>query len=165
MFDRRAAALLFLLVMVVGGAVLLTPTMQDGPLTSLSIVITETSEWSLRALGVSVARDARTLYAPGGTFGMRVDNDCNGAWAHLVFLAGVLAYPAGWRARLLGATLGTAALFVLNLLRVVSLFLIGVHAPALFRATHVWVWQFLIIGFALLLFVVWVDTFVDRTAS
>jgi exosortase H (IPTLxxWG-CTERM-specific) len=165
MLDRRAAALVFLMMMVVGGAVLLTPTLQEGPLTSLSIVITETSEWSLHALRVSVAREGRTLYAPGGTFGMRVDNDCNGAWAHLVFLAGVLAYPAGWRTRLLGAAIGTAALFVLNLVRVVSLFLIGVHAPDLFRVTHVWIWQFLVIGFALLLFVVWVDTFVDRTAS
>lgn len=162
--DRRAAALLFLLVMIVGGAVLLSPTMQDGPLTSLSLVITRLSESMLRALGAPVGRDARALFALDGTFGMRVDNDCNGAWAHLIFLAGVLAYPASFGARLLGVTVGTVALFLLNLLRVVSLFLIGVHAPALFRATHVYVWQFLIIGLAFLLFVVWVDTVADRPA-
>jgi len=164
MSDRRAAAVLFLLVMVVGGAALLTPTLQDGPLTSLSLLITRSSEWVLGFLGVPVAREARALYSPDGVFGMRLDNDCNGAWAHLVFLAGVLAYPTAWRARMLGAAVGTLVLFLVNLLRVTSLYLIGVHAPAFFRATHVYVWQFLIIAFALLLFVVWVDAVADRPA-
>jgi exosortase H (IPTLxxWG-CTERM-specific) len=164
MRDRRGAALLFLTIMIAGGALLLTPALQEGPLTRLSLVITQASESVLRGFGVAVAREARALYSPDGAFGMRVDNDCNGAWAHLVLLAGVVAYPAGWRARLVGATVGTAALFVANLIRIVSLYVIGVHAPALFRATHVYVWQFLIIGFALLVFVVWVDTVADRPA-
>jgi len=35
--------------------------------------------------------------------------------------------------------------------------LLGMYAPALLRPAHVYVWQFLIIGCALMLFRVWAD--------
>ena len=162
MLNRYGSALIFLATMVIGGSLLLTTRLQDRELTSLSIVITELSDATLRTLGFDVGRESRTLFVPGGSFGMRVDNDCNGAWAHLIFLAAVLAYPASWKEKLLGLAVGQPLLFLLNVFRVVSLFAIGVYVPSVFRATHVYVWQFLIIGLALLLFVIWVDKFVRR---
>jgi exosortase H (IPTLxxWG-CTERM-specific) len=148
----------------VGGALLLSTRLQDGLLSSLSVLVTTISEGGLRMLGVDVIRSDTTLVAPNLGFGMGIHNDCNGAWAHLVFLAAVLAFPAGWRAKLIGLAVGEALLFALNIFRVISLFLIGVYAPSLFRAAHVYVWQFLIIGCALLLFTVWVDKVVRRPA-
>jgi exosortase H (IPTLxxWG-CTERM-specific) len=157
MLRRSSSALIFLATMVAGGILLLSPRLQERELLSLSIVITQLSAGALHALGFSVARDAHTLFVPGGAFAMRVDNDCNGAWAHLIFLASVLAYPATWKEKLAGLAVGQPLLFLLNVFRVMSLFAIGVYAPAIFRATHVYVWQFLIIGFALVLFFVWAD--------
>jgi len=164
MLNRYGSALIFVATMVIGGSLLLSTRLQDRELTSLSLVITELSDATLRTLGFDVGRESRTLFVPGGSFGMRVDNDCNGAWAHLIFLAAVLAYPASWKEKLLGLTVGQSLLFLLNVVRVASLFVIGVYVPSVFRATHVYVWQFLIIGLALLLFVVWVDKFVRRPA-
>jgi exosortase H (IPTLxxWG-CTERM-specific) len=164
MLRRYSPALIFLATMVAGGILLLNPRLQERELLSLSIVITQLSSGALDALGFSVARDARTLFVPGGSFGMRVDNDCNGAWAHLIFLASLLAYPTTWKEKLVGLAVGQPLLFLLNVLCVMSLFAIGVYAPAIFRATHVYVWQFLIIGLALLLFFIWVDKFVRRPA-
>jgi exosortase/archaeosortase family protein len=93
-----------------------------------------------------------------------VGNGCNGAWAHLIFLASVLAYPATWKEKLLGLAVGQPVLVVLNVVRVVSLFIIGLYAPTIFRAAHVYVWQFLIIGFAMLMLFIWADQFVRRPA-
>jgi len=55
----------------------------------------------------------------------------------LIFLASVLAYPATWKEKLLGLAVGQPVLVVLNVVRVVSLFIIGVYAPTIFRAAHV----------------------------
>ena len=92
---------------------------------------------ALNLLGFSVKWDARTLSTPAGSFTVLVGNGCNGAWAHLIFLASVLAYPATWKEKLLGLAVGQPVLVVLNVVRVVSLFIIGVYAPTIFRAAHV----------------------------
>lgn len=154
---RHRPTIVFLTTMIVGGAMLLSTWVQHGPLAALSILVVETSASCLRAIGVDVAGRGHTLVAPGWQFGLEVHNDCNGAWAHLVFLAAVLAFPAGWRAQLVGLVAGEAVLFALNIVRVMSLVLIMAHAPQFFHAAHVYVWQFLIIGLALLLFTIWVD--------
>lgn len=143
---------------------MLTQSTQEG-LTSSTAVLTRLSAVSLHALGFAVSSGPRTLAATDRTFAVVIGNGCNGAWAHLILLASVLAYPASWKEKLLGLAFGQPLLLVLNLLRVVSLFLIGVYIPAAFRAAHVYIWQFLIIGFAMLIIFVWADRFVVRRAA
>jgi exosortase H (IPTLxxWG-CTERM-specific) len=148
--------------MIAGGGLLLSTWAQDGILRSLSEAISALTASALHACGVAVERYDRVLSAARGGFSMRVDNECNGAWAHLIFFASILAYPATWREKLLGLAIGEPLLFFLNVFRVASLFLAGIYVPALFRAMHVYVWQFLIIGLALVLLFVWVDRFVEK---
>jgi len=156
MRTRFGSALVFLVVLVAGGALLLSDAAQDG-LRQLSIAITSFSAGILSALGVAVEPRGQELIAIGRPFGVSVQNDCNGAWAHLVLLASVLAYPATAREKIRGLLVAQPALFVLNVVRVASLFLIGLHAPGVFRAAHVFVWQGLIIACAIALFLVWVE--------
>ncbi len=165
MLKQSRPAVVFLLTMAVGGAILLNQGMQDGPLTAFSVLITGLSRLLIEATGLGVLHSHTVLASADGSFAMRVDNDCNGSWAHLILLASILAYPASWRERLVGIVVGQPVLFALNILRVVSLFFIGVFVPSLFRATHVFVWQFLIIGLALLILFIWVDRVVESQAS
>lgn len=164
MLERYTPAIVFLLTMLVGGAVLLDQGMQEGPLRSLSLFITHLSRVAIESTGMGVVQSNRVLASPDGSFAMRVDNDCNGAWAHLILLASILAYPASWRERVIGILIGQPVLFALNVFRVASLFFVGIFAPSVFRATHVFVWQFLIIALALLILFVWVDRVVEREA-
>ena len=161
---RHAPALIFLATMVGGGGLLLTRVMEEGPMHSLTLLITHLSDVALRGVGFAADHQEKWLFARDRSFGMKVENNCNGAWAHLVFLASVLAFPASWRQKFFGIAVGELLLFFLNIFRVMSLFVIGLYAPTLFRAAHVYVWQFLIIGLALLLFFIWVDRFVRRPA-
>jgi exosortase/archaeosortase family protein len=46
-------------------------------------------------------------------------------------------------------------LLILNLVRIVSLFLIGVYSPRIFALTHIDVWQALFIFLAVLLWILW----------
>jgi exosortase H (IPTLxxWG-CTERM-specific) len=157
MRSRFGSAIVFLAVMVAGGELLLSATAQDGGLQALSIGITTLSAGLLSALGFAVEPRQQELVAVGRPFAVSVQNDCNGAWAHLILLASVLAYPATVSEKLRGLLLAQPALFALNVVRVASLFVIGLYAPGLFRAAHVYVWQGLIIACAVILFLVWVD--------
>lgn len=164
MLKRYGSALIFLTTMVLGGFLLLSTRLQEREIRSFTLLITEITNGALAALGFSVGRAGNILFVPGGPFSMRVDNDCNGIWAHLIFLASVLGYPASWREKLVGLAIGEPLLFLLNVGRLVSLFAVGLYVPGVFRAMHVYVWQFLIIGVALMLFFIWVDRVVRRPA-
>jgi len=157
MRGRFGSGPVFLAVMVAGSSVLLSDVVQAAVLHPLSVGLAALSSALLRTLGFAATHQEQVLAATDGAFRVSIENDCNGAWAHLILVASVLAYPAPGRAKLLGLLAMQLLLFALNVVRIVSLFLIGRYQLSLFRASHVYVWQFLIIGCALLLFRFWAE--------
>jgi len=109
----------------------------------------------LRTLGEQARVDGQVLSSP--RFAVTIYNGCNGLEAILVFVAGVLAFPAPWRARLLGVVVGFVAVQVVNVIRVVSLYYVGVWRPEWFTTAHVLVWQTIVILFAVILWLLWVQ--------
>ena len=65
------------------------------------------------------------------------------------------ALPARWSRRLLGLAVGFLAIQLLNLVRVITLFWIGLHRPALFSSSHTVIWQSVVVLFGVLLFLLW----------
>ena len=163
MRGRFGSAAIFLAVMLAGGSTLLSDAVQGAALHPLSVKIAALSAGSLRAIGFAVTHREQVLVATDTPFRVSIENECNGAWAHLILLASVLAYPASIRAKLVGLFVMQPLLFALNIVRIVTLYLIGLYDISLFRAAHVYVWQFLIIGCALALFLAWVER-VERVA-
>lgn len=90
-----------------------------------------------------------------GSFAVQIENGCNGVEAALLFGSAVLAFPAPWRRRLAGLVAGLLAIQALNLVRVVSLFWIGAHRPALFDASHTVLWQSAVVLASVLMFLFW----------
>ncbi len=85
--------------------------------------------------------------------------DCNGFWAFAIFIASVLAVPSTWKAKLWGIGLGVPTLWVINTVRVVSLYFIAIYIPSIFEEVHLYVWQFLIIAAAFVLLMAWSEYF------
>ena len=81
----------------------------------------------------------------GGGYAIQVLNVCNGTDLFVLYTAAVLAFPAPPVCRLVGLLVGLPALALLNLLRVVGLFLIGRHAPGAFELSHLFLWQAVLI--------------------
>ena len=90
-------------------------------------------------------------------FAVNIRNGCNGLETMLIFAAGVLAFPAPWRARLAGLLLGFLLIQLVNLVRIVSLFYIGLKWPSLFQDWHTVVWQAIVVLFGVALWILWAD--------
>jgi exosortase H (IPTLxxWG-CTERM-specific) len=88
-------------------------------------------------------------------FSINIVDGCNGIYAIAILISGVLAYPSSWMLRLWGILLGTLAIFLLNLVRVISLFYIGQRYPGFFEGVHVYVWQPIIIVWAIIVWDFW----------
>ncbi len=92
-------------------------------------------------------------------FSVNIRNGCNGLETMFIFGAAVLAFPAPWKVRLLGLLGGFAGIQLINLVRIVSLFYIGIHFPKLFEESHIVVWQVIVVLGGVALFLLWAGRF------
>jgi exosortase/archaeosortase family protein len=107
----------------------------------------------LNALGnATVVRDADIL---SNSFGISVVTACTGLFVTGLFLAAVAAFPVSWRAKLAGAGIGLAALFAVNVVRLASLYYVGMYWRSALEPIHQLVWQSLVIAFAVSLWLLW----------
>jgi exosortase H (IPTLxxWG-CTERM-specific) len=95
-------------------------------------------------------------------FGINIVDGCNGVFATAILLAGIVAYPSKIKDKLIGILIGIPAIFIINQLRVVSLFYLGRSYPTVFEEVHVYVWQPVIIIFAILVWDFWARNFVQK---
>jgi exosortase/archaeosortase family protein len=87
------------------------------------------------------------------TLTIDINYECTGVYVLLVLFTFLLAYPASWQARVLGALIGTVALTLLNVLRISLLIRVAEFHPQLFDYLHEYVWQglflVLVVGYAM----------------
>ncbi len=130
-------------------------------------VLARASAWLswmfLRGLGVvmgfRVTLDGLNLTS--GDFAVEVSPACSGAVPSMIYLAAVFAYPATTRAKVVGTGIGLGIIHSANLVRVVSLFLIGLFANQYFHDTHVYVAQALVVAIAVATWLFWAGRFAD----
>jgi exosortase H (IPTLxxWG-CTERM-specific) len=107
----------------------------------------------LGLLGEDITINGCNLRSP--RFAVTIYNGCNGLITSLIFVSGVLAFPARWWAKAVGVLGGLVAIQVINLVRIVSLFYIGIYLPQLFNSSHIFIWQSLVILAGVTLWIVW----------
>jgi exosortase H (IPTLxxWG-CTERM-specific) len=117
----------------------------------------------LGLLGQEIRIDGTRVYGRG--FAVDIENGCNGIEALIIFLSATLSFPAPWKARLTGLAIGVVGIQIVNLVRVVALFMTGVYFPALFDSSHTVVWQTVVILFAVLLWIFWAQRFAVRPSA
>jgi exosortase H (IPTLxxWG-CTERM-specific) len=93
----------------------------------------------LSAVGAPVA--SRGAVVSVGSFAVEIKNNCNAIYEAGLFAAAVWAYPAPVRAKAVGTVIGVSLLYLVNLVRVLSLLAIGVLARGWFDVAHLYVWQ------------------------
>lgn len=108
-------------------------------------------------LGEDVRMKGTTIAS--SRFAVDIRNGCNGLETVFIFAAAVLAFPAPWKLRLAGLAAGTVLIQLFNLVRIASLYFIGLHFPKLFEESHVVVFQVLVVLFGVALFLLWAQRY------
>ena len=150
---QKKFLLRFALFLVAFYALVAIRPVNDAVVVPFTAFLVKISAGVLRALGERVVTDGTVIRS--SLFAVDVKNGCNGIEATLLLLAAMLAFPAPPKARAAGVALGLAAIQAVNLVRIVSLFWLGVHRRDVFELFHAAVWQTLLILLAVGIFLAW----------
>ncbi len=150
----------FLLILAGGFSLLSVNAVNDRVVEPFTAGVARTSGTVLNLIGQST--QMRGTIIENGRFAVNIKNGCNGVETMTIFLAAVFAFPASFRARAIGLVLGLLAIQLVNLVRVVALFLTGAYFPRFFDHSHTVLWQTLVVASGILLFIFWADRFAVR---
>lgn len=153
--NRRQAAFIvrFLLLLIIFYAISAIPFVDRHAIEPFTSGLARLSGGILHLFGEKAAIAGTTIR--GESFAVDIKNGCNGIEAVVFLCAAILAFDAPRRARLIGVVASAIAIELLNLIRIVSLYLLGRYHRSVFDAFHLAVWQSVIFGAAVMIFVFW----------
>lgn len=162
---RYEIMFLTLFVLILGGSFTLISLNQvnEQVIEPFTAQVAKASGIALNLIGQDIEMNGTIIR--NQRFAVNIRNGCNGVETMIIFLAAVLAFPSGWRSRIIGLVLGCVAIQIVNLIRVVALFLTGAYFPALFDSSHTVIWQTIVILFGVLLWIYWANRFATPPAS
>jgi len=99
-----------------------------------------------------VTTSGRVIRHTGNYFAVSIEAGCNGVEAAIVLIAAVIAFPARWLQKLAAIGIGFFAIQVMNILRIISLFYLGMWNMEVFSWTHLYLWPVLIMLDVLVVF-------------
>jgi len=142
---------------VAGGAIalagLLLLASHDAAMMHIQRVLAVASSGILNLFGQDTVVVGTTVQS--NLFGITVVTACTGLFITGLFLVAVMAFPTRWRSKAIGVGIGIGGIFVVNIVRLVSLYFIGIHWPGFLDAAHQLVWQSLLIVVAVALWLLW----------
>ena len=156
---RKGAVLRFVLwlagLMIAFNAVFYLWLIGSRPLQAYLSWNARVSAYLLSIFGES-ATATETLVA-SSRFGLEVKDGCDALQPIAFFIFAMLAspVPVRLRSRLVPILMGTLALLLLNLVRILTLFYTGIFFPKAFEPLHIDVWQSLFIFLPLTFWLVW----------
>lgn len=126
-------------------------------------VTTEAAGATLNAFGYdNVKVEGNDLVGPNGR--ITVERGCDAMAPTALFVSAVIASPAAIGSKAVAVFLGVSILMLVNLIRIITLFLTAVHWPAAFDVMHLDVWQAAFIFLAIVLWALWAAWAAKRRA-
>ncbi len=125
----------------------------DGFLPKLQVLNAKASAAVMNVFGEGATVHEMTINS--SRYSVNIAHGCDAIEPLALFVAAVVAFPVAFRTKVPGLLIGAALLAVLNLIRIISLFYVGVHWRAGFELMHVDVWQPAFVVFSLFFWVVW----------
>ncbi len=136
----------------------LTPPGQRFVVEPWTALVANAATTAMKTFDPGVIASGSTITQASNGFAVTILAGCNGIEAMIILAAALLAYPAPLKHKLAGLAAGIAAIQVLNLVRIVSLFYIGQWNRDVFEWAHLYAWQVLIMLDALVVWLLWLKT-------
>jgi exosortase family protein XrtF len=90
---------------------------------------------------------------------VRIGDPCNGMVLFALFGGFILAYPGLWRAKLYFIPLGMAAIFFLNILRIIALALNSYYFRQSLEFNHKYTFTFIVYAFIFAFWMIWIKRY------
>lgn len=121
----------------------------------LNAATAEVTGFFLKPFGMGTRVSGTIISLPN--FSVEVVGECTGLYEMLIFLAAMIAYPAGWKKKLMGAALGIPFLYAVNIVRMVLIMVVGNWSPKTFDFMHMYFWQVAMILIIVSAWVLWIE--------
>ncbi|HSB09824.1 MAG TPA: exosortase H [Blastocatellia bacterium] len=158
--NRKALRFLALFALIFGGLYLVfgvAPGIRIGVIKPYTELLARAVAAIINLFGAGATVQHTQVISP--RFSLDISMGCDGVEASCLFLAGVLAFPTSWRARLIGFATGVPIIHGINLARLVGLYYAGVYFPEVVEELHVYVAQTLVILLSTALLIIWLERF------
>ena len=103
------------------------------------------------------------VFVNGPSFSFWVSAECTSTIFTAIFASAAIGWPSTVKEKLTGIVLAAAVLFVVNLVRIVTLYYIGSAFPGFLDFAHFFLWQILLILLTVGLWVLWMEKIVHKT--
>lgn len=147
--------LIFMVLLVVLFIAELTPPVERHVILPFTSVLADVCAWIIHLFDGTTISNGKLIQNADGSFIVSIERGCNGVEAVIILLSAILAFPAPWKHKLAGIGLGFVAIQLLNVVRIVSLFYLGLWSQIWFKWFHEYLWQALIVLDALIVFLIW----------
>lgn len=158
--NRRALRFLGLFALIFGVLYFLfgtAPGVRLGLIKPYTVLLAKAVAVIVNVFGADATATGTQVSSP--RFSINIAMGCDGVEASSLFLAGVLAFPTSWRARLIGLALGAPLIHAINLARLVGLYYAGVYFPSAIEELHVYVAQTIVILLSTAILILWLERF------
>ncbi|MDY6905449.1 MAG: exosortase H [Thermodesulfobacteriota bacterium] len=125
----------------------------SGNIDPLNVYTARMTAMLVKLMGIDVV--VREAFVSAGSFSIKVIPECTAIFVVILYFAFVMAYPASIRQKAMGLLFGIPVLVVVNMVRLVGIFLIGMHYRALFEYAHVYIGQIFMILLVLSISLIW----------
>lgn len=132
-----------------------TDVVQHYAVVPFTAKIASLSAWLIMFFDKDVISEGVVIRDLGDGFAVAIHAGCNGVEPIIVLVAALIAFPSPWKVKLGGMLIGSLAVQLLNLIRVISLFYLGQWNIKVFEWAHLYLWQALIMLDVLIIFLIW----------
>lgn len=147
--------IIFAVVLVTLFSVEMLNPVQEHVIVPFTAMLAKISAVLISPFDDSVIAYGKILQFRDSGFAVSIEAGCNGVEATIVLVAAVLAFPAGWKARIAAIGLGFLTIQVLNIVRIITLFYLGNWDADIFSWVHLYLWPALIMLDVLVVFIVY----------
>ncbi|HVT06383.1 MAG TPA: archaeosortase/exosortase family protein [Polyangia bacterium] len=96
-----------------------------------------------------------------GRFALQIVKTCDAMDVTILLVSAILAWPGRWKTKAAAAAIATGVIFAINILRICSLYYVGIYRPSSFDFIHLEAWPAAIVLVAVAYF--WLYTERTRT--
>jgi exosortase H (IPTLxxWG-CTERM-specific) len=120
-----------------------------------TVLLAKAVTFIINLFGAAATASDAVVQSP--QFTLSIAMGCDGVEATCLFLAGVLAFPTSWRARLIGLAAGIPLIQLINVIRLVGLYNAGIFLPSMIEELHIYVAQAIVIFLSTAILIYWLE--------